>query len=110
VAPTDEALPTRAKARERTGAHPEGRGCCVKALRTVTGHRSSEMIARYRPTSRTFAELGLADLVPLDQAIPELRSTVASGEGGPGVGEPERGSVGQESNRAGKVGRGERRN
>jgi integrase len=36
------------------------------------GHRSSQMIARYKRTARTFAELGLGDLTPLNQAIPEL--------------------------------------
>lgn len=37
-----------------------------------TGHETSAMLARYRRASRSFAELGLGDLVPLDQAIPEL--------------------------------------
>ena len=44
-----------------------------------TGHRSSEMINRYRRASRTFAELRLGQLAPLDVAIPELRSTVPMG-------------------------------
>ncbi len=38
-----------------------------------TGHRSSAMIHLYKRTARTFAELGLGTLVPLDQALPELR-------------------------------------
>jgi len=38
-----------------------------------TGHRSSHMINRYRRAARTVAELGLGDLLPLDEAIPELR-------------------------------------
>lgn len=43
-----------------------------------TGHRSSAMINRYKRISRTFTELGLGRLAPLDEAIPELR-----GDGGP---------------------------
>jgi integrase len=38
-----------------------------------TGHRSSDMINRYRRQARTWAELGLGTLAPLDGAIPELR-------------------------------------
>ena len=38
-----------------------------------TGHRSSEMINRYRRPARTHAELGLGGLQPLHEAIPELR-------------------------------------
>ncbi len=38
-----------------------------------TGHTSSNMINRYRRTARTAAELGLGELLPLDEAIPELR-------------------------------------
>jgi len=37
-----------------------------------TGHRSSQMINRYRRAARSAAELGLGGLVPLDVAIPEL--------------------------------------
>lgn len=37
-----------------------------------TGHRSSTMINRYRRQARSVAELGLGELDPLDQAIPEL--------------------------------------
>lgn len=37
-----------------------------------TGHKSSAMINRYRRAARRFAELGVGDLLPLDQAIPEL--------------------------------------
>jgi len=37
-----------------------------------TGHRSSQMIARYKRTARTFTELGLGDLTPLDAALPEI--------------------------------------
>lgn len=44
-----------------------------------TGHKSSDMIARYRRTARTAEELQLGDLAPLDQAIPEL----AEAEGHP---------------------------
>ena len=37
-----------------------------------TGHRSSQMIARYRRQARTWEEMGLGELVPLHLAIPEL--------------------------------------
>jgi integrase len=37
-----------------------------------TGHRSSEMVNRYRRSARTFAELGLGPLLPMDEAIPEI--------------------------------------
>lgn len=46
-----------------------------------TGHRSSAMINLYRRAARTAAELGLGDLAPLDQAIPELGSPGAKGGG-----------------------------
>jgi integrase len=39
-----------------------------------TGHRSSDMIARYKRKARTFEELRVGELVPLNEAIPELRS------------------------------------
>lgn len=38
-----------------------------------TGHRSSIMINRYRREARTWSELNLGPLAPLDEAIPELR-------------------------------------
>jgi integrase len=41
-----------------------------------TGHKSSVMINRYRRAARTAAELNLGPLLPLDQAIPELRAIV----------------------------------
>jgi len=37
-----------------------------------TGHKSSVMINRYRRAARTAAELRVGDLLPLDEAIPEL--------------------------------------
>jgi hypothetical protein len=37
-----------------------------------TGHRSSQMIARYKRTARTFEELHTGELAPLDEALPEL--------------------------------------
>ena len=36
------------------------------------GHRSSQMIANYKRTARTFVELDLGELAPLHEAIPEL--------------------------------------
>jgi integrase len=38
-----------------------------------TGHRSSQMINRYRRVSQSVAELNLGGLLPLNEAIPELR-------------------------------------
>lgn len=40
-----------------------------------TGHKSSNMINRYRRKARTWSGMSLGELVPLDQAIPELRKT-----------------------------------
>ena len=37
-----------------------------------TGHKSSQMIAKYKRPARTIDELHEDDLLPLDQAIPEL--------------------------------------
>ncbi len=37
-----------------------------------TGHRSSVMLARYKRTARTFAELHVGTLTPLDEALPDL--------------------------------------
>lgn len=48
-----------------------------------TGHKSSAMIATYKRTARTCAELGLGDTAPLDRAIPELAATGPEGQGGP---------------------------
>lgn len=54
-----------------------------------TGHKSSNMINRYRRAARTVAELNLGWLAPLDEAIPELRRTVyESSTGGSSSGEP----------------------
>ncbi|HMY21675.1 MAG TPA: tyrosine-type recombinase/integrase, partial [Polyangium sp.] len=41
-----------------------------------TGHKSSQMINRYRRAARTAAELALGNLAPLYQAIPELNRLV----------------------------------
>jgi len=60
-----------------------------------TGHRSSDMINRYRRAARTAAELGLGELARLDVAIPELRPG-GEGEGpdgGPGEVPPGPGEV-----------------
>lgn len=43
-----------------------------------SGHTSSVMINRYRRAARKVAELGLGELAPLDQAVPELRSEDAA--------------------------------
>ncbi len=53
-----------------------------------TGHRSSQMINRYRRAARSASELGLGPLVPLDVAIPELSSESHGGHqvaDGPGM-------------------------
>ena len=47
-----------------------------------TGHRSTQMISRYRRAARTADELELGELAPLDEAIPELNS---SRHGDPGL-------------------------
>ncbi|WP_434048067.1 MULTISPECIES: tyrosine-type recombinase/integrase [Sorangium] len=47
-----------------------------------TGHKSSDQIALYRRAARTAVELGLGELLPLDEAIPEL----AAAAGGKGAG------------------------
>jgi hypothetical protein len=44
-------------------------------VRDRTSHRTITMLDRYRRQARLFAELHLGDLVPLDEAIPELRGT-----------------------------------
>ncbi len=41
-----------------------------------TGHRSSQMVNRYRRSARTAAELNLGALAPLYRAIPELSAKV----------------------------------
>jgi len=48
-----------------------------------TGHRSSAMINKYKRTARSFGELELGDLAPLNLAIPELRA--GSLNSGPGT-------------------------
>ncbi len=45
-----------------------------------TGHRSSQMIAKYKRPSRTIDEINEGDLLPLNEAIPELASM---GQAGP---------------------------
>jgi integrase len=55
-----------------------------------TGHRSSEMINRYRRAARTWAELDLGPLAPLDECIPELSPTPQERPNG----EPTRGDSG----------------
>jgi len=37
-----------------------------------TGHKTSQMVNRYRRVARTVVEAGLGDLTPLDEAIPEI--------------------------------------
>lgn len=61
-----------------------------------TGHRSSVMINRYRRAARQVAELDLGTLLPLDEAIPELRPTAPAGAG------PDR-EVGRDVGRASKA-------
>ncbi len=52
-----------------------------------TGHRSSQMINRYRRAARTVAELGLAELGSLVDAIPEFKRPPKGAEGGGGTSE-----------------------
>ncbi len=48
-----------------------------------TGHRSSVMINHYRRAARQVAELNLGMLMPLDEAIPELRPSPTTKPSGP---------------------------
>jgi integrase len=58
-----------------------------------TGHKSSQMIAKYRRGARTVAELGLGVLAPLADSIPEfakaapdaLAGPAGGPQGGPGI-------------------------
>ncbi|MFO0593584.1 MAG: tyrosine-type recombinase/integrase [Polyangiaceae bacterium] len=43
-----------------------------------TGHRSSSMVNHYRRAARTFAELNLGTLRPMDEAIPEIAEYLAA--------------------------------
>ena len=61
-----------------------------------TGHRSSVMINRYRRGARKVTELGLGDLKPLDEAIPELRPQPGKGH--------EKGQTGSERSEEGEGG------
>ena len=38
-----------------------------------TGHRSSAMVMAYRRAARNATELGLGELMPLDECVPDLR-------------------------------------
>jgi hypothetical protein len=49
-----------------------------------TGHKTSGMANRYRRAARSANELGLGELLPLDEAIPELRVGPKVGHGGRG--------------------------
>jgi hypothetical protein len=44
-----------------------------------TGHESSVMLAKYHRAARTVAELRLEDMLPLDEAIPELGDQTKKG-------------------------------
>jgi integrase len=47
-----------------------------------TGHKSSQMIYRYKRQARRAAELKLGELVPLDEAIPEFNARPKAPSGG----------------------------
>lgn len=51
-----------------------------------TGHRSSQMVNRYRRIATSFAELNLGELAPLDTALPELVQLALHDRVGPKVG------------------------
>jgi integrase len=55
-----------------TFGHRQPVGRPQRAVDRRTGHRSSNMIARYKRTARTFSELQCGDFTSLDSAIPEL--------------------------------------
>jgi hypothetical protein len=42
-----------------------------------TGHKTSGMVKAYRQAARSAKELGLGQLLPLDEAIPELAKVAA---------------------------------
>jgi integrase len=54
-----------------------------------TGHRSSQMVNRYRRIAMSFTELNIGELTPLDQAIPELAQLALLGKVGLGLGQPD---------------------
>ncbi len=49
-----------------------------------TGHKSSQMIARYRRAARTAGELNLGWFAPMFEAIPELSAVAGNGTSDPG--------------------------
>jgi hypothetical protein len=51
-----------------------------------TGHRSSQMLARYKRAARTAEELHLGDWTPLDVALGLAKGVTTSGGGGGGNG------------------------
>jgi len=55
-----------------------------------TGHRSSDMINRYRRVARTAAELRLGECLPLDLAIPEFVGRKEKGRRKSTAGAPKR--------------------
>ena len=65
-----------------------------------TGHRSSQMIQRYRRSARQWEEASLGTLVPLDRAISELASEAPPAEEtGPGNGQETAGHDGGPASR-----------
>jgi hypothetical protein len=48
-------------------------------LMNRTGHTTSAMLKRYGRAARSFAELDQGDMVPLDEALPELRGSEPGG-------------------------------
>jgi integrase len=58
------------------------RGASESWIMDRTGHGTSAMVNRYRRATRKAQELGLGDLVPLDEAIPELREVGRRGAPG----------------------------
>jgi len=51
-----------------------GNGKSESWISDRTGHKSSQMINRYKRTARTFAELQTGELTPLNEALIELAS------------------------------------
>lgn len=50
-----------------------------------TGHKSSQMINRYRRAARTAAKVAVGDLAPLDSACPEFRGPKLPGQTWPEI-------------------------
>ncbi len=58
-----------------------------------TGHKSSQMVSLYARQARTWAELNLGQLRPLDELLPEMKKGITGAEGASGHGSGEGGGA-----------------